>query len=80
MGRASRSRCRRQAAPAPLAGVDTNARTVTSPGAGAPGVGAGVTANYRGLRLVRLAEPLTLQGITKRYVRYEIALEEVTRD
>ena len=48
--------------------------------AAAPGVGATVAATYRGLRLVRLVEPPTFQGVTKRYGRYELALEEVLRD
>lgn len=48
--------------------------------AAAPGVGATVKATYRGLRLVRLAEPPSFQGVTKRYGQYEFALEEVLRD
>ena len=63
---------------AALASVDTDARTVTF--AAAPGVGATVKATYRGLRLVRLAEPPSFQGVTKRYGQYEFALEEVLRD
>jgi len=63
---------------AALASVDTDARTVTF--AAAPGVGAAVTATYRGLRLVRLAEPSTFQGVTKRYGQYELTIEEVIRD
>jgi hypothetical protein len=64
--------------PAALATVDTDARMVTF--AVAPGVGAAVKATYRGLRLVRLAEPPAFQGVTKRYGQYELALEEVPRD
>lgn len=63
---------------AALASVDTDARTVTF--AAAPGVGATVKATYHGLRLVRLAEPPTLQGISKRYGEYELTLEEILRD
>lgn len=58
--------------------MDTDARTVTF--AAAPGAGATVKATYRGLRLVRLSEPPTFQGATKRFGRYELALEEVLRD
>ena len=61
-----------------IAGVDPDARTVTF--AVAPGVGAAVASTYRGLRLVRLADPPTIQGVTKRYGRYEIRLEEALRD
>jgi hypothetical protein len=61
-----------------IASVDTDARTVTF--VAAPGVGATVKATYRGLRLVRLAEPPSFQGVTKRYGRYELALEELLRD
>jgi len=61
-----------------LVSVDTDARTVTF--LAAPGVGAMVKATYRGLRLVRLSEPRSFQGVTKRYGRYELALEEVLRD
>lgn len=63
---------------AAVASVDTDARTITF--AAAPGVGATVRATYRGLRLVRLSEPATVQGATKRYGRYELAIEEVLRD
>ena len=45
-----------------------------------PAPAAAVAATYRGLRLVRLAEPPTFQGVTKRFGRYELALEEVLRD
>ena len=55
-----------------LASVDTDARTVTF--AVAPGVGATVKATYRGLRLVRLADPPPFQGVTKRYGQYELAI------
>ena len=61
-----------------IASVGTDARTVTC--AAAPDVGATVKATYRGLRLVRLAEPPTFQGVTKRYGQYELAIEEVLRD
>ncbi len=61
-----------------VASVDTDARTVTF--AAAPGVGAAVNATHRGLRLVRLAEPPTFQGVTKRYGQYELGIEEVLRD
>ena len=61
-----------------VASVDTDARTVTF--AAAPGVGATVTATYRGLRLVRLAGPPSFQGVTKRFGQYELALDEVARD
>ncbi|MBL9087354.1 MAG: DUF2460 domain-containing protein [Planctomycetia bacterium] len=61
-----------------VASVDTDARTVTF--AAAPGGGAAVMATYKGLRLVRIAEPPTFQGVTKRFGRYEVALEEVLRD
>lgn len=61
-----------------VASVDTDARTVTF--AAAPGVASTVAATYRGLRLVRLAEPPTFQGVTKRFGRYELAVEEVLRD
>jgi hypothetical protein len=60
-----------------VASVDTDARTATF--AAAPGVGATVRATYQGLRLVRLAEPPTFQGITKRFGRYELALTELLR-
>ena len=63
---------------AAVASADTDARTVTF--AAAPGVGATVKATYRGLRLVRLAEPAALQGVSRRFGLYEMALEEVTRD
>lgn len=65
-------------APAALAGVDTDGRalTFTVP----PGIGATVAATFKGLRLVRLASPATFQSTTKRYGRYELALEEVMRD
>ena len=63
---------------AALASVATDARTVTFVAPPAPG--ATVKATYRGLRLVRLVEPPTFQGITKRFGRYELALEEVLRD
>jgi hypothetical protein len=61
-----------------LASVDTDARTVTFPAA--PLVGATVAATYRGLRLVRLSEAPAFQGVTKRYGRYELAIEEVVRE
>lgn len=48
--------------------------------AAAPGVGATVTATYRGLRLVRIAEPPSFQAVTKRFGRYELAIEEVLRE
>ncbi len=64
--------------PAALASVDTDARTVTF--VAPPGVGAMVQATYRGLRLVRLTVPPAFQGVTKRYGRYELAIEEVLRD
>lgn len=63
---------------AAIASVDTDARTVTF--AAAPGAGATVKATYGGLRLVRLSDPTTFQGVTKRYGRYELALEELLRD
>lgn len=63
---------------AALASVDTDARTVTF--AAAPGGGATVAATYRGLRLVRLVDPPTFQGVTKRFGRYELAIDEVLRD
>lgn len=63
---------------APVASVDTDARTVTF--AVAPGVGAAAAATYRGCRLVRLVDPPAFQGVTKRYGRYELVLEEVLRD
>jgi hypothetical protein len=63
---------------AAVASVDTDARTATF--AVAPAVGATVAAAYRGLRIVRIAEPSTYQGITKRFGRYELSLEEVLRD
>jgi hypothetical protein len=63
---------------AAVASVDTDARTVMF--AAAPGVGATVTATYRGLRLVRIVESPSFQGVTKRFGRYELALEEVLRD
>ncbi len=65
-------------APAAIVSVDTDARTVTF--GAAPGVGAAVKATYRGLRLVRLSEPPSFQGATKRYGQYELALEEILRD
>ncbi len=61
-----------------LASVDTDGRTVTF--AAPPGVGDPVHATYQGLRLVRLTEPPTFQGVTKRFGRYELALEEVVRE
>ena len=61
-----------------LASVDTDARTVTF--AAAPGAGATMAATYRGQRLVRIAEPPAFQGVTKRYGRYEISIEEILRD
>ncbi|MGE0192477.1 MAG: hypothetical protein AB7T63_10605 [Planctomycetota bacterium] len=63
---------------AAIASVDTDARTVTF--AVPPAPAAMVAATYRGLRLVRLAEPPALQGVTKRFGRYEFAIEEVLRD
>lgn len=61
-----------------LTSVDTDARTVTF--AAAPGVGVAVTVTYRGLRLVRIAEPPSFQGVTKRFGRYELSIDEVLRD
>jgi len=63
---------------AAVASVDTDARTVTF--SAAPGIGATVTANYLGLRLVRIAEPPSFQGVTKRFGQYEFAIEEILRD
>ena len=63
---------------ATLASVDTDARTITF--AAAPGVGATVKATYRGLRLVRIVEPPSFLGVTKRYGRYEMTLEELLRE
>lgn len=63
---------------AALASVDTDLRTVTF--AVAPGGGAMAKATYRGLRLVRPVEPPTFQGVSKRYGRYELVLEEALRD
>ncbi len=57
--------------------MDTDARTVTF--AAPPGVGAAVKATYRGLRLVRIAEPVTVRSVTTRFGRYEMGLEEVLR-
>jgi hypothetical protein len=65
-------------APAAVASVDTTARTVTF--AAPPAPATAVAATYRGLRLVRLSEPPAFQGVTKRYGRYEFALEEGLRD
>lgn len=65
-------------AAAALASVATDARTVTF--AAPPAPGASVKVTYRGLRLVRLVEPPTFQGVTKRFGRYELTLEEVLRD
>lgn len=61
-----------------IASVDTDGRTVTftTP----PGVGEPVHVTYQGLRLVRLVEPATFQGMTQRFGRYEFALQEVLRD
>ena len=61
-----------------VASVDTDARTITF--GVAPGVGATAKATYRGLRLLRLSEPPSFQGVTKRFGQYELALEEVLRD
>ena len=61
-----------------IASVDTDARAITF--AAAPGLGATVAATYRGLRLVRLSDPPSFQGVTKRFGQYELALEEVLRD
>jgi hypothetical protein len=61
-----------------LGGVSTDARTVTF--GVAPAGGATVKVTYRGLRLVRLEAPATFQSATKRYGRYELALEEVLRE
>jgi hypothetical protein len=63
---------------AALASVDTDARTVTF--AAPPAPAAAVAATYRGLRLVRVAEPPTFKGQTKRFGRYELVLDEVLRD
>jgi hypothetical protein len=63
---------------AALASVNTDARTVTF--AAPPAIAAAVAVTYRGLRLVRLVEPPAFQGVTKRFGRYELALEEVLRD
>jgi len=63
---------------AAIASVDTDARTVTF--AAAPGAGVTVKATYRGLRLVRLTEPTTYKGVTKRYGQHELELGEVIRD
>jgi hypothetical protein len=63
---------------AAVASVDTDARTVTF--TAPPASAAAVAAIYRGLRLVRLAEPAAFQGVTKKFGRYEFALEEVVRD
>ena len=65
-------------APTGVASVDTTARTVTF--AASPAPASAVSATYRGLRLVRLAEPPAFQGVTKRFGRHELALEEVMRD
>jgi hypothetical protein len=63
---------------ATVASIDADARSVTF--AAPPAIGAAVKASYRGLRLVRLADPGTFQGVTKRFGRYELALEEVLRE
>ena len=63
---------------AAVASVGTDARSVTF--AAAPGGGAAVAATYRGLRLVRLAEPPSFQGVTKRFGQYDLELEECLRD
>ena len=63
---------------ATVASVDTDARAVTL--AAPPALGATVDASYRGLRLVRLTEPVTIQGVTRRFGRYELGLDEVCRD
>lgn len=63
---------------ATVASLDTDGRTVTF--AAPPAPAAPVAATYRGLRLVRLVEPVAFQGVSKRYGRYELALEEVLRD
>jgi hypothetical protein len=65
-------------ATAALASVATDARTLTF--AAPPAPGATVKATYRGLRLVRLVEAPAFQGETKRFGRYEFAVEEVLRD
>ena len=65
-------------APVAIASVDTDARTLTF--VAPPGPAASASVSYRGLRLVRLGQPCTLHGATKRYGRYELALEEVLRD
>lgn len=64
-------------APAAVASVDTTARTVTF--AGPPAPAATVAATYRGLRLVRVVAPPTVQGVTRRYGKYELSLEEMLR-
>jgi hypothetical protein len=61
-----------------LVSVNTDARTVTF--AAPPAIAASVAVTYRGLRLVRLFEPPAFQGVTKRYGRYDLALEEVFRE
>ena len=65
-------------AAAALASVATDARTVTFVAPPAPG--ATMKATYRGLRLVRLVEAPTFQGVTKRFGRYEFSLEETLRE
>ncbi len=65
-------------APAAVASVDTSARTLTF--AAPPAPAAAVAATYRGLRLVRIMNPPAFQGVTKRFGRYELDLEETLRD
>lgn len=65
-------------APAALASVSTDGRTVTF--AAPPAPAAAVAATYRGLRLVRLVEPAAFQSITRRFGRYELAVVENPRE
>ncbi|MEZ6008262.1 MAG: hypothetical protein R3F05_10925, partial [Planctomycetota bacterium] len=62
---------------APVAAVDSTERTIIlgTP----PALGAAIVASYRGLRLVRVSDPPTLHGVTRRFGRYELALVEILR-
>jgi hypothetical protein len=65
-------------APATLAGVDTDARTITF--AAPPGNGLAVTADFTGLRLVRLRAAPQMRGQTVDWFEYAVDLEEVLRE
>lgn len=65
-------------APATVASVDTDARTITL--AAPPGIGVAVEADYNGLRLCRLSAPFDWKGLDAAWFDATLVIEEIITD